>query len=76
MSWHSCLNIFVQYICLIMHCYCSFLDVGCVVFRDEYHINPKLVHLVDDIFWTVGFKYVEQCDLVHRTMIVFQRSVC
>ena len=25
-------------------------------------INPKLAHLVDYIFWTLGFKSGEQCD--------------
>ena len=65
------LDIFIPYICLIMRCHCSCLDVGGVVFRDEYLINPKLAHLVDDIFWTLGFKSGEQCEKVHRSMIVF-----
>ena len=35
-----------------------------------------LAHLVDDIFWTLGFKSREQCDKVHRSMLVLPRLVC
>ena len=41
------------------------------MFRDKYLKNPKLAHLVEDIFWTMGFKSGEQCDKVHISMIVF-----
>ena len=53
---HWCLNIFVQYVCLIMCRQCSCLDTGGVVFREEYLTSPKLAPLVDDNFWTLGFK--------------------
>lgn len=52
-----------------MHSRC--LDSDGIVFEDEYLISPKLAHLVDDIFWTLGFKSAEQCDKVHKCLPVF-----
>ena len=40
-----------------------------VVFLDEYFINPKLAHLVHNIFWSLGFKLEKWCYKVHRSMI-------
>ena len=43
---------------------CRFVDLTRIKQQEEYLISKKLAHLVDDIFWNLGFKSADQCDKV------------
>ena len=48
--------------CNVLPCRC--VDLLGIDKRDEYLISKKLAHLIDDIFWNLGFKSADQCDKV------------
>ena len=43
---------------------CRFVDSTGIKQQEEYLISKKLAHLVDDIFWNLGFKSADQCEKV------------
>ena len=49
----------------------SYSEEG-LVFRKEFVLNKNIVHLIEEIFWNLGFKHENQAEMV----ILIIRIIC